>query len=289
MGDEKDLEMASTLLNIKEEKEEIDTVEEVNITSSTAVPSSVPKDAASSESEIHTIPPSTSFEADRPPEVKLKLDTRSTDEIKHELSDFVKFNKDESTKRKRCKEDEDTFDLTINIFLRSMYPLNENMDKTVTVGIFKSLNFKPAVLLNQCGKSSLLLAAHTWDRFTKYISIIEAYLYNNLSGKKTAIGFDDSDIEVDNIRLRGVQYVRFRDLSKHNKKILLTFEEFHVLSSLTPAIVRYIEQLVAYSPIIIDYLNSSINKNPGVPLIYGPIDNSIYNRLPQEVLILYKN
>ncbi|WP_205068517.1 hypothetical protein, partial [Vibrio cholerae] len=64
-------------------------------------------------------------------------------------------------------------------------------------------------------------------------------------------------------------------MSKHNKKILLTAEEFHVLSNLIPAITRYIQQLVAYQSVIFDYLNSSIKTTPEVPLIFGPIDAAI--------------
>lgn len=211
-----------------------------------------------------------------------KNDTRTIEEIKEELSEFTSFKEKDPRKRKRY-EDEENLNILSGIFLRSMYPLNDAAEKTITVGIFKCLNFKPAVLLNQCGKASLIFTAEMWDRFTKYETIIEAYLYNNLTGRKTAMGFDNSDTEIDSIRIRGTQFVRLRDLSKHNKKILLTFEEFQVLSNLTPAIIRYIQQLTTYYPLIFDYLNSSINTNPVVPLIYGPIDHAIYNRLPQEV------
>ena len=97
------------------------------------------------------------------------------------------------------------------------------------------------------------------------------------------MGFEDSDLEIDNIRLRGTQYVRFRDLSKYNKKILMTSDEFHTLSYLTPTIIRYLQQLVTNSSIIIDYLDSCMIKNPTLPLLFGPLDAAIYNRLPQEV------
>lgn len=206
---------------------------------------------------------------------------KKTKEIKDELSEFLTFRDNDSRKRKRC-EDEENMNSISDIFLRYMHPLNKIMDKTVTIGVFKSLNFKPAVLLNQCGKPSMLFTIETWDKFTKYESIIEAYLFNNLTGRKTAIGFENSDLEVDSIRHRGSQYVRFRELTKY-KKILLNFEEFHTLCNLTPAINRYMHQLVTYGSIILDYLNNTINSNPSLPIIYGPIDNSIYNRLPQEV------
>ena len=79
--------------------------------------------------------------------------TRSPQE---ELLEFLKYNENNSPKRKRCDEEE-PLNVTTGIFLRAMYPLNETMDKTITVGVFKSLNFKPAVLINQCGKSCMLL------------------------------------------------------------------------------------------------------------------------------------
>jgi len=219
--------------------------------------------------------------------------TKTTKEIKDELSGFITFKeKDPRRKRKRCEvqenggdddDDDENVNIMVDIFLRSVYPLNVDMDKTITIGVFKSMNFNPAVLINHCGKASLLLTIDMWDKLTKYMTIIEAYLCKNLTGRKTAIGFEDSNLEIDNIRLRGTQYVRFRDVSKHNKKILLTFDEFQVLSNLTPAIIRYMQQLVTYGPIIFDYLDTSVNTNPVIPLIYGPIDQSIYNRLPQEV------
>lgn len=211
------------------------------------------------------------------------IEKDTTEEIESELSEFLYFKGAEQKKRKRNENDDQNTDVLLDVFLRLMYPLSLNMDKTITVGVFKSLDFNPAVLINHCGKTSLLLSIDMWDKFTKHSSIIEAYLYNNLTGRKTAIGFDDSDLEIDNIRLRGTQFVRFRDLSKHNKKILLTLEEFQVLSNLTPIINRYMQQLVTFGPVIFDSLNTSINTNPVVPLIYGPIDQSIYNRLPQEV------
>lgn len=211
---------------------------------------------------------------------------RKTQDIKEELSEYLDFNENDPRKRKRCDDEEncgEEVDVLLDVFLRSMYPLNDTIEKTITVGVFKSLNFKPAVLLSHCGKTSLVLLMEMWDKFTKYAPIIESYLFNNITGRKTAIGFENSDIEIETIRLRGFLYVKFRDLSKHNKKILLTFEEFQVLSNLIPAINRYSHQLATYGAIIFDYLNSSINTSPVIPVIYGPIDQAIYNRLPEEV------
>lgn len=190
--------------------------------------------------------------------------------------------KSNERKRKR-EEDEDTTDILTGVFLRVVYPLSKNMDKTLTVGLFKSLNFKPAVLLNHCGKSSILFTSELWDSIIQYSVIIETYLYNHLTGKKTNLGFDASDIEIDNMRVKGNQFVRFRDMAKHNKKILLSIKEFHVLSMLAPSITRYISQLVTYEPVISHYLSETVQTQPTCKLNYGHIDPSFYNRLPHEV------
>ncbi len=226
--------------------------------------------------------------------------TQKEDEVKQELlqvelSEYVDIIPKESKhsddsnqkhmKRKRDEEedDEDTKDILTGIYLRTMYPLSKAMDKTVTAGVFQSLNFQPAVLLNHCTKSSIMFSIEVWDNFTKYCNIIHTFLENNLTGKKTSIILHDSDIEVDNIRLRGCQLVRFRNLSKHHKKIILSHDEFYVLSNLVPAITRYLHQLVTYENLVSDYLKAAVLKTPSPQLVYGSIDASIYNKLPHEV------
>lgn len=224
--------------------------------------------------------------------------TQNEDEVKtvqDGLSEYVSIlskdanESDESNlkplKRKREEDDDDegTKDILTGVYLRTMYPLSKAIDKTVTVGLFQSLNFEPAVLLNHCTKSSLLLTIDVWDNFTKYCNIIHTFLENNLTGRKTSILLYDSDIEVDSIRLRGCQYVRFRNLSKHQKKILLSHDEFNVLSNLVPAISRYIHQLVTYGNLVSNYLKAALLNTPPPQLIYGSLDASFYNKLPQEV------
>lgn len=186
-------------------------------------------------------------------------------------------------KKRQREEDEEVHDYLTSVYLRVVYPLNENMDKSLTVGIFKSLNFKPAVLLNQCGKSTILLSMELWELFIQYIIVIESYLYNNVTGKKTSIGLDSSDIEVDSVRLKGIPYVRFRDMTKHNKKVLLTADELQVLAIIAPLVTRYLQQLVTYEPLVSHYLKKTLIEQPLCKLRYGPIDPSFYNRLTHEV------
>ncbi|WP_221935853.1 hypothetical protein, partial [Klebsiella pneumoniae] len=51
---------------------------------------------------------------------------------------------------------------------------------------------------------------------------------------------------------------------------------------------RYMKQLKFCGPVIKDYLVDTIENQPNAPLIYGPIDTSIYNRIPQEVHLYRK-
>ncbi len=83
--------------------------------------------------------------------------------------------------------------------------------------------------------------------------------------------------------MRGDQHVKFRDATKHDEKITLSSNEFEIFVTVVPAINRYMKQLALALPMIKDYLNDTVESN--TPLIYGPIDASIYNRLPQEVFI----
>ena len=108
------------------------------------------------------------------------------------------------------------------------------------------------------------------------------YVKQNVCGKKTSICLLASDIEVENIKFRNNQCIRFRNLSKHDEKIVLNSDEFFTMINVTPAVNRYMQQLSFSTPIIKDYLVDSFEQ-PNAPLIYGPIDTSIYNRLPQEV------
>lgn len=190
----------------------------------------------------------------------------------------VDFQKAPMKKRKR-EEGEDILTLFAECFLRIVYSLSRCMEKNITVGL---LNLTPTVILNHYGKV-VLFTAEVWDSYIDQLGTIEYYLHNNVSGKKSRINISGSDIEVDNLKMRSVQYVRFKDLSKHDERVQLTTEEFYIMSSVAPAITRYLKQLLLNGPVIEEYLLETVHSNPDIQLLYGPIDASIYNRLPQEV------
>lgn len=168
------------------------------------------------------------------------------------------------------------------IFLKIVYPLTVSMDKSIMIGVFKSLDFTPGILLTHNGKS-VLFSEHGWNSFNKNMNLVQCYLINKVYGKKTSIRLTESNVEIDNVKIRSAQGVRFRDLTKYDSKVVLNDKEFSVMIAVTPAINRYLEQLVFCGPVVKDYLTDAICKQPNLHLIYGPIDTSIYNRLPQEV------
>lgn len=193
-----------------------------------------------------------------------------------------------STKRKRIEvygeEEED--DIVTNpitdVFLKIIYPLSVSLEKNIIVGVFKSLDFTPGILLNHNGKF-VLFSERGWASFIKYMTLVQCYLINKVYGKKTSIRLTDSNIEIENVKIRSSQGIRFRDLTNYNSKVVLNDTEFTVMLAVTPAINRYLEQLTFSGPVIKDYLIDTTYTQPNMQLIYGPIDTSIYNRLPQEV------
>src|SRR5204862_476287 len=70
---------------------------------------------------------------------------------------------------------------------------------------------------------------------------------------------------------------------KHENNILLTREEFYILNHATSPITRYMKQLVFSSSVIKEYLVDTCEKQPDSALQYGPVDTSIFNRIPHEV------
>lgn len=185
-------------------------------------------------------------------------------------------------RRKIVKDTVTTVQLYTEIFLKIVYPLAGFMEKNILVGVFKSLDFMHGILLNHGGKS-ILFTESSWNSFTKHMGLIECYMQNKVCGKKTSIRLSSSDIEVENIKFRNGHCIRFRNLSKHDEKVVLSGEEFFTLINIVPAINRYLRQLCFSSSVIKDYLVDTVNVQPNSPLLYGPVDTSIYNRLPQEV------
>lgn len=170
----------------------------------------------------------------------------------------------------------------MEVFLKIIYPLSSCMEKNILIGIFKTLDFNAGILL-QHGKKSVLFTENGWRSFIKHINLVECYHLNKVYGRKTSKRLEECDIEIDNIKLGSTQGVRFRDLSIYNSKVILNSEEFDIMLGVIPAINRYLEQLAFSGTIIKDYILDTTAQNTNVQVIYGPVDSSIYNRLPQEI------
>lgn len=189
-----------------------------------------------------------------------------------------------STKRRRKQQECIPFYLLSEIFLRIVYPLSVYVNKNVTVGFCKFLDYAPGVLLSHGGKQ-ITFAEDSWKSFSRSIPLIHCYLINKVYGKKTSISIESSDVEIDNIKVRGELLVRVRNLSSHDNKVLLNRNELEIFINALPAIDRYIQQLETSRTTIKDYLINTIESGQDCPLFYNPIDSSIYNRLPQEVYL----
>lgn len=188
-------------------------------------------------------------------------------------------------KRKRKSEEyEDPLVFLTELFLRIIYPISNCMTKSIVVGISKKFNFSPCILLNH-GLKRIEFTKNAWDSFNKYVSIIDCYLQNYVYGKKTCITLSDSDIQIETTKLRGEYLVRIRNTSMHDIKVLLNYDEFKLIMNFLPAVNRYLDQLELTETMIKEYLNHSTETYDTTPLLYGGIDFSIYNRLPQEVFL----
>lgn len=205
-------------------------------------------------------------------------------DLKPKHDDEVCEQKTSTNKRKRKFEDKSPLYLLTEIFLRIFYPLSTCMTKNVVVGISKNFNFKPVVLLYS-GTKSIVFDETSWESLNKYVHLIECYFLNNVYGKKTCINLTNSDIEVENSKIRGELLIKFRNISKHDVKILLSIDEFRMLSNIIPAVNRYIGQLTLSENMFRTYLIDTIEDHENSALLYGPLDTTIYNRLPQEVFL----
>jgi len=209
--------------------------------------------------------------------VNCPTEEQNIDQVQNETS-MVKA----TSKRKRKPEESTSVNLLTDMFLRLTYPISRCMTKHISIGMFKPLDYSPAVILNQ-GTRVLLFTENAWESFTKHMHLIECYLTNNLFGRKSAIRLLDCDIEIDIVKYRGEQQVRLRDLSKYNEKVQLNREDFYNLSCVSSPITRYLRQLVFSSSVVKDYLVDTMEKQPDLPILYGPVDTSIFNRIPHEV------
>lgn len=210
--------------------------------------------------------------------------------IVKEISDFLKFKKEDnneeptkvSSKRKRKFEENISPDILTEVFLRIFYPISSCLSKSVSIGLMKSLDYSPTVILNH-GSRMVLFSADAWESFLKHLHLIECYLTSSMCGRKTNIRLLDCDNEIDVVKHRGQLQVRIRDLTQHDNKVLLTREEFYILNFATSPITRYMRQLVFSSSVIKEYLVDTLEKQPDSTILYGPVDTSIFNRIPHEV------
>jgi hypothetical protein len=216
-------------------------------------------------------------------------DTNFEENVIKGIDEFLKFekqNKKENNKtflkKKRKLEENIPPNILTEVFLRIFYPISSCMSKSVSIGLVKSLEYSPTVILNH-GTKMVLFSENAWDSFLKHLHLIECYLTNSLFGRKTNIRLLDCDNEIDIVKHRGQQQVRIRDLTQHENKILLTREEFYILTHATSPITRYMKQLVFSSSVIKEYLVDTCEKQPDSALQYGPVDTSIFNRIPYEV------
>lgn len=185
-------------------------------------------------------------------------------------------------KKKRKIEHEAPITHLAEVFLRVMYPISTCMSKCLSAGLVKSLGYLPTVILHH-GAKSVQFSETAWDSFVKHLHLIECYLANNIIGRKTNVRLLDSDIEIDVVKQRGDLQVRIRNLSKHEDKLQLTQQEFFILNAIASPVTRYVKQLAFSEPILQDYLIHTMETQPDVPILYSPIDTSIFNRIPYEV------
>jgi hypothetical protein len=204
----------------------------------------------------------------------------------NEIDEFLKFGKQNKKvkhlKKKRKLEENIPPNILTEVFLRIWYPISSCMSKSVSIGLVKTLDYSPTVILNHNTKM-VLFSENAWDSFLKHLHLIECYLTNSLFGRKTNIRLLDCDNEIDIVKHRGQQQVRIRNLTQHENKILLTREEFFILNNATSPITRYMKQLVFSSSVIKEYLVDACEKQPDSTIQYGPVDTSIFNRIPHEV------
>lgn len=180
------------------------------------------------------------------------------------------------------REEETPIDVINEVFLRSSYPLNKTMEKNVTVGMFEVLNFLPGVMINHHGKH-LLFTKDYWNFFCQHTGDLEKNIFEKASGKKTRFRIPGSDIEIDNFKIYGKQYVRLRDYAQNDVKVLLTADELYLLIGVSYPISKYLMQLSQSEFFIRNFLIDTLHFRPLVPLTYTAVDPIIYNRLAEEV------
>lgn len=184
---------------------------------------------------------------------------------------------------KRDRDEEAAIDTVCGVFLRSVYPLDKQFIKSVTVGVFEILDCSPGVMINHFGKT-VLFGDKSWGYFTECLDVLDSNLTNNQSGKKTRLMIPGSEIEIDNMKIYGKIYIRIRDGNQQEDKVLITKDEFYVLKALSSPVKRYLDQLKKCEDVVKEYLNRTLsNEVFSSHIVFGDLDTYIVNRLPQEV------
>lgn len=217
-------------------------------------------------------------------ELKEEEELIDSNNAKKVESNLITDNKPPAKKRKRKEEEYAHLNILTDIFLRIFYPISACMSKNIVVGVSKETVLGPIVQLNH-GMKRIIFNDLSWESFNKYIHLIECYILNDVHGKKTSLTLANSDIEVENTKVRGDYLIKIKNATKHDLKIMLTIDEFRMLTNTIPAINRYMEQLKLSEPMFKNYLIDILASDESSPLFYGPVDTSIHNRLPQEVFL----
>lgn len=215
---------------------------------------------------------------------KRKIDEDEYANKPHEVENKKNMKRNNLKTSRKKQEENDSLHILCEIFLRILYPLSVVSNKNATVGFCKYLDYSPGVLLNHGGRQ-ITFNKDSWKSLCRCLPLIHCYLVNKVFGKKTKITIDYSDIEIDNIKVRGELFVRFRNLSSYDTKILLNRNEFDILNYSMPAIDRYMQQLQLSGSTIKEYLVGTIENSEDTHLVFGSTNNSIYNRLPEEVFL----
>jgi len=183
---------------------------------------------------------------------------------------------------KRKRDSPSTLQFVTGVFLRVFYPLNICFSKNITVGIFENLDYSVGIMMNHYGKT-IIFTNEQWKFFFHGVAgMVIDRLNKTTKSKKTKIAIHGSDIEIDTMKIYGKEYVRMRDISKNDEKILFTTQEFSVLVELSPAVNRYVEQLVEKETFIREYIVDTSPDGTSQEM-FSAVDGSILNRLPHEV------
>lgn len=128
------------------------------------------------------------------PCLSYKTEKEEKDSIISETEEFMKFTNGKDNletieivkpkhKRKRSIEESYLLENIIDIFLRIIYPLSLCLKKYVIVGIDRTKECKPVVIITQSGKN-IKISETAWISLDKRMQLIDCYFNNKIFGKK---------------------------------------------------------------------------------------------------------